>query len=62
VAKPSYRELGFSDRDAAHRARIAYAAYVGLLQMAREAPESGLKKGELERFVAELRRLLVDAS
>ncbi|MGD0453543.1 MAG: helix-turn-helix domain-containing protein [Solirubrobacteraceae bacterium] len=35
----TFRELGMSRGMAAHRATIAYAAYIGLLQLAREAPE-----------------------
>ncbi len=33
-----YRELGVEEKDAAARALLAYAAYRGLLQLAREAP------------------------
>ncbi|MFO0028102.1 MAG: hypothetical protein ACK558_04500, partial [Pseudomonadota bacterium] len=29
----AYRALGLSRRDATHRARLAYAAYVGFLQL-----------------------------
>jgi AcrR family transcriptional regulator len=56
----TYRELGLPERTARHRARIAYAAYVGLLQMSREAPRSRLKDRELEQFLAELRRVLIE--
>jgi AcrR family transcriptional regulator len=56
----TYRELGVPERAARHRARIAYAAYVGLLQMAREAPESRLKGRELEQFLSELRSALIE--
>jgi AcrR family transcriptional regulator len=56
----TYRELGLPRTAARDRARLTYAAYIGLLQMAREAPESRLKKGELERFLGELRRTLID--
>jgi AcrR family transcriptional regulator len=48
-----YRELGFTRARAAHRARLFYAAYVGLLQMAREAPEGRMTEQEIRRFVAE---------
>jgi AcrR family transcriptional regulator len=57
----SYRELGLSDSLAADRARLAYATYIGLLQMAREAPESRMDEKELERFLAELRRALIES-
>jgi AcrR family transcriptional regulator len=56
----TYRELGLTERTARDRARIAYATYLGLLQMAREAPGNRMKKPELERFLAELRQLLID--
>jgi AcrR family transcriptional regulator len=56
----TYRELGLTERTARDRARIAYATYLGLLQMAREAPGNRMKKPELERFLGELRRLLID--
>jgi AcrR family transcriptional regulator len=56
----TYRELGVTERTARDRARIAYATYLGLLQMAREAPGNRMKKPELERFLAELRQLLID--
>jgi AcrR family transcriptional regulator len=58
----TYRQLGLSEQAAKHRARMAYAAYVGLLQMSREAPESRMDEDDLERFLAELRRVLIDAS
>jgi AcrR family transcriptional regulator len=56
----TYRQLGLRPTVARDRARLAYASYLGLLQISREAPESRLKKGELERFLGELRRTLID--
>jgi AcrR family transcriptional regulator len=35
----AFRELGMPRRTAAHRATIAYAAYIGLLHLAREVPD-----------------------
>ncbi len=35
----AFRELGMSPRTAAHRATIAYSAYIGLLHLAHEVPE-----------------------
>jgi AcrR family transcriptional regulator len=55
----SYRELGFSAQRATHRARLAYAIYRGLLQMAREAPEQRLGERELGRFLDEVNSVLV---
>jgi AcrR family transcriptional regulator len=54
-----YMELGFTKARAAHHARLFYAAYLGLLQMAREAPEGRMTESEMRRFVAEARRTLL---
>lgn len=58
----SYRQLGLPPRRAAHRARILYAAYVGLLQMARESLDAPLAEREIGRFITELRSTLIDVS
>jgi len=58
----TYRDLGLGKRQARHRARIAYATYVGLLQMARESPKSRMKPAEREEFLSELRSRLIDGS
>jgi AcrR family transcriptional regulator len=55
----AYRELGFPPQRAADRARLVYATYVGLLQMAREAPDRRLAKREIGRFMAELSSVLI---
>jgi AcrR family transcriptional regulator len=55
----TYRELGFGARRAERRARLAYATYVGLLQMAREAPDGRLSDGEIKAMVGELRETLL---
>jgi AcrR family transcriptional regulator len=55
----TYRELGCSPQKAADRARLFYATYVGLLQMAREAPERTLAKREIGRFMAEVSSALI---
>jgi AcrR family transcriptional regulator len=55
----SYRELGFSPQRASGRARIAYALYRGLLQMAREAPDRRLGDREIGRFLSEINSVLV---
>jgi hypothetical protein len=54
-----YRELGLSPQRAADRARLFYAAYLGLLQMAREAPERALGKREIGRFMTEVSSALI---
>ena len=58
----TYRDLGLGRRQARHRARIAYATYVGLLQMARETPKSRMRPAEREDFLSELRSRLIDDS
>jgi hypothetical protein len=56
----SYRQLGLSPQRAAHRARISYATYLGLMQMARETPDTRLAQREIGRFMKELRSALVE--
>ena len=55
----TFRELGFAAPQAADRARLTYATYLGLLQMSREAPQRRLAKRELQRFVAEMSLVLI---
>jgi AcrR family transcriptional regulator len=57
----SYRELGLPERRAAHRARLAYATYVGLIQMARERPSARLSRRETDAFMQEVRSALIAA-
>jgi AcrR family transcriptional regulator len=55
----AYRELGFTPKQAARRARLAYATYVGLLQMADGAPNERLSSREIAALVRELRGTLL---
>ncbi|MHB8693073.1 MAG: TetR/AcrR family transcriptional regulator [Solirubrobacteraceae bacterium] len=55
----TYRGLGLAPQRAADRARIAYATYLGLLQMAREAPERTLSDRDIKRFMDELTAALI---
>jgi AcrR family transcriptional regulator len=55
----SYRELGFPPQQAERRARLAYATYVGLLQMADGAPDERLDPREIAALVRELRGTLL---
>jgi AcrR family transcriptional regulator len=55
----TYRELGFPPQQAKHRARLAYATYVGLLQMADGAPSGRLGSREIAALVRELRGTLL---
>jgi AcrR family transcriptional regulator len=56
----TYGQLGFSRQRAGDRARLAYAAYLGLLQMAREAPDRRLGEPDLARFMTEVNSVLID--
>jgi AcrR family transcriptional regulator len=55
----NYRELGFPPRQAERRARLLYATYVGLLQMADSSPEEPLDSREIAALVRELRATLL---
>ena len=55
----SYRELGLPPRRARHRARLAYATYVGLIQMARETPDAQLTRREASSLMDEVRTVLI---
>ncbi len=55
----TYRELGFDRRRADSRARLAYAAYVGLLQMAQETPDRVMTRTQIAALMAELRATLL---
>ena len=50
----TYRQLGLPPQRASYRARLAYAIYLGLLQMAREAPGRRLTSRDITRFMAEV--------
>ena len=54
----AYGELGYPPVRARHRARLAYATYVGLLQSSREAPEQRMTRRELDSFMAEVEAAL----
>lgn len=54
----TYRELGFGPRTARRRAVIAYASYVGMLQIARVAPLTIGTARERAKTVEEAMRLL----
>jgi AcrR family transcriptional regulator len=54
----SYRQLGLSPQRAGYRARLAYATYLGLLLMAREAPDRRLRQRDIARFIAEVESAL----
>jgi AcrR family transcriptional regulator len=55
----TYRELGLAGAAARYRARLLYASYVGLLELAHENPEGVLTPRQVERFLAEAEPALV---
>jgi AcrR family transcriptional regulator len=58
----TYRDLGLPPRRATDHARMAYATYLGLLQMAREAPERTLSDREIKRFMGELTAAMIPST
>jgi AcrR family transcriptional regulator len=55
----TYRELGLTPAAARNRARLLYASYVGLLELAHENPGGVLTPRQVERFLAEAEPALV---
>jgi len=54
-----YRELGFSGAKARHRARLAYAAYLGFLHLSREAPNLVSNRSDFAEYVEHVIATLV---
>jgi len=57
----AYRELGMDKRDAAQRARLAYAAYVGFLQLTLQLGMPRLEHAEFEDYVEHVIATLIPA-
>ncbi len=57
----AYRQVGMSRSIAAHRARLAYAAYVGFLQLALQLGMPRLEHAELEAYVEHVIDTLIPA-
>jgi AcrR family transcriptional regulator len=57
-----YRALGMSRRDAMHRARLAYAAYVGILQMMLQLKTMRMNHEEYESYVEHVADALIPAA
>jgi AcrR family transcriptional regulator len=57
----AYRQIGLDKRAAAHRARLAYAAYVGFLQLALQLGLPRLDHAELEDYVEHVVATLIPA-
>ena len=57
--KASFRQAGLSRTDAQHRARLAYAAYVGFLQLNLQLHQPRLQHDEFEAYVEHVMATLI---
>lgn len=57
----AYRQVGMNRHVAAHRARLAYAAYVGFLQLTLQLGMPRLEHAELEAYVEHVIATLIPA-
>ena len=55
----SFRQAGLSRTDAQHRARLAYAAYVGFLQLGLQLRQPRLPHDEFEAYVEHVMHTLI---
>ena len=55
----SFRQAGMARADAQHRARLAYAAYVGFLQLNLQLQQSKLPHDEFEAYVEHVMSTLI---
>lgn len=55
----SFRQAGLSCTDAQHRARLAYAAYVGFLQLSLQLHQPRLQHDEFEAYVEHVTATLI---
>ena len=55
----SFRQAGLSRTDAQHRARLAYAAYVGFLQLNLQLHQARLQHEEFEAYVEHVMATLI---
>jgi AcrR family transcriptional regulator len=55
----SFRQAGMGRADAQHRARLAYAAYVGFLQLSLQLHQPKLHHDEFEAYVDHVMRALI---
>jgi AcrR family transcriptional regulator len=55
----SFRQAGLGRADAQHRARLAYAAYVGFLQLSLQLHQPRLHHDEFEAYVDHVMRTLI---
>ena len=55
----SFRQAGLNRSDAQHRARLAYAAYVGFLQLSLQLHQPRLQHDEFEAYVEHVMAALI---
>lgn len=55
----SFRQAGLGRSDAQHRARLAYAAYVGFLQLSLQLHQPRLQHDEFEAYVEHVMQTLI---
>ncbi|WP_024889667.1 TetR/AcrR family transcriptional regulator [Luteimonas huabeiensis] len=55
----SYREVGFAEGEARHRARLAYTAYVGFLQLSIQLPQSRLDHEQFDAYIEHVMATLI---
>ncbi len=58
----SFRQAGLSRTAALHRARLAYAAYVGFLQLSLQLQQPRLQHDEFESYVEHVMQTLIPAA
>lgn len=58
----SFRQAGLNRTDAQHRARLAYAAYVGFLQLNVQLHQARLQHDEFEAYVEHVMTTLIPSS
>src|SRR5690606_34372410 len=57
----SFRQVGFERAQAQHRARLAYSAYVGFLQLQMQLPQSRLDHETYEQYIGHVMETLIPA-
>lgn len=57
----AFRQAGVEPAQARHRARLAYSAYVGFLQLSSQLPQSRLDLETYEQYIAHVMETLIPA-
>lgn len=55
----SFRQMGLDANQALHRARLAYTAYVGFLQLSLQLPQSRLDHDTFDEYIAHVMATLI---